>query len=379
LLTGSESAVATVVGRIEEPTRIDHDGYQAWLVVEHTLQGRLPAARVRIAWEELSASRPVRFKERDRVLVALAPLPSASLWRNRFPQADAAAEVFVVAEEGDAFVVHPDRESITGLAAYLTLPSAERAGSSGSAALAFLVARGAPLLAVACASALRDSPDESPLTAAAESDLLKALQTREQPAIQALLVEIATRRRLKGLRRGLEDLGRRNPDLALPASLAVATIDGGMGDETVLALLRDADPVKRNVAVRFARGAAVEQLLPLLRSDPDPRVRAAAAVTLIDQRGSAAMAQVIAALGDPDGFVRAEAARAIGSLGAVAVEPLLAAAQCGPEPAAQAAILAIESTGAGNEALHELADHHPQASVRRLAKLALGKLDNHQH
>ena len=378
LLSGSQSATATVVGHIRDSQRIDHDGYRATLRVERILAGALPAERqVVIGWEELSPSRSVRFRDGDRVIVALAPLPSASLWRTRFAGvANAARDVFVVAQDSDAYLVHPDPDSIATLAAYLSLSQEARDGDSGAAALAAMIARAATELAVGAATQLGQRNTAAPLPAAAEKDLAQALRTRAAPQLQALIIEIAARYRAAGLRAELLRLGGSDSPLAFNALMAAAAIDGSMSDDKAQALLSDPDPVKRMVAVRLGRGAILERVLPLLRSDPSPKVRAAAVQALIDQRGAAAMADVLRALSDPDVFVRAEAARALGQLGAVAVPPLLDLAKTGTPESAQAAVLALESTGAaGIDALHEVAANHPDASIRRLAQLALGTLE----
>jgi len=378
LLHAAVAATTAVVGRISESKRLDHAGYQATLLVEQSLSGSLAKSdRVRIGWEELSASRPVRFKDGDRVIVALAPLPSASLWRSRFPDAGTAHDVYVVLAEGEAFVAHPDPDSISCLETYIRLSPEARRGAEGENALAAILRRAAPDLAVAAAQALIDLDGPTPLPEAAQEDLSEALRLDRSPALQPLIIEIAARYRAIRLRAQLQSLGDSDADLGFAALMAVAAIDGSTADERVTALLSDANPMKRRVGVHLARGSMVEPLLPLLRSDSDPKVRAAAAQALIEQRGSSAMTEVLRGLADPDLFVRTESARALGRLGAAVVPALVDIARTSSPDAAQAAVLALESTGtAGVDALHDLAENHPEPSVRRLAKIAMGKLED---
>lgn len=366
-----------MLGRMREPRRIDADGYQAVLEIEQVLAGSInEQKRIRLGWEELSAARAPRFKDGDRAVVALAPLPSASLWRSRFPDVSR-SDVYVVAEEGEAYLLHPDKESLQAVSSYLAAGKDEHSRASTVAALARMIAYAAPDLAVAAASELVEIELPSPLPEGAEAALRDALVARQQPQLRSLIIEIAARQRIKSLRPQLQQLGDTDPNLGFNALMAVAAIDGGLPEGQAQALLTDPNPVRRLVAIRLARGAIVEQILPLLRTDPDPRVRAEVARTLIEQRGTAAMSDVLRALSDPDAFVRTEAARSLGQLGGAAVPALAELAKTASVPTAMAVVLALESTGAaGADALHELAENHPDASVRRLAKLARGKLED---
>lgn len=366
-----------MLGRIREPRRIDADGYQAVVEIEQVLAGSINEHKhIRLGWEELSATRPPRFKDGERVVVAIAPLPSASLWQGRFAD-PSRGDVYIVAEEGEAYLLQPDKQSLQELSSYLAAGKDERGRANAVAALARMIAYAAPDLAVAAAVELVAMDPPSPFSGAAEAALGEALLARQQPQLRSLIIEIAARQRLESLRSQLQQLGDTDPNLGFNALMAVAAIDGSLAEGQAQALLADPNPIRRSVAVRLARGAIIEQILPLLRTDPDPRVRAEVARTLIEQRGTAAMGEVLLALSDPDAFVRTETARSLGQLGEAVVPVLAKLADTAAAPTAIAAVLALESTGAaGAEALHEISENHSDASIRRLAKLARGKLED---
>lgn len=70
---------------------------------------------------------------------------------------------------------------------------------------------------------------------------------------------------------------------------------------------------------------AVGPLLETLREEPDPAVRAFAALTLAQCGRPAALSALIAALADPEKVVRTAAARALTGIGEEAVPPLIGA------------------------------------------------------
>src|SRR5690606_38189842 len=161
LLRAAAGARRVLAGTIEAPAALDRSGWAAWLRVDRELpaaEARGPATaageRVRIAWEELVPSRPPRFRDGERVLVALEPLPGWSLWRQRLPRRDALA----VAEQGQAFLREPNPATIEALARWRALAAGERDGPAGADALAELVARAAAPLAEAATAELAALP-----------------------------------------------------------------------------------------------------------------------------------------------------------------------------------------------------------------------------
>ena len=145
-----------MVGTVGPAVRLDARGLAAALVVERVLAGAIrPGSHQRIAWEEISPQRASRFPECARLVVALEPLPSGSLWRTRFPD----GEAWVVAARGNAFLREPDTATLDALAAYLALESPARSDSAGASALLALAADGHPSLAAAALSKLDAIPE----------------------------------------------------------------------------------------------------------------------------------------------------------------------------------------------------------------------------
>ena len=85
MLAAAESAKATAVGVLEAPTRLDDSGYRATFRVERLVAGSLGGAEaVAVGWEQFG-DRPPRFREGERLLLALDRVPGQTLWVKRFP------------------------------------------------------------------------------------------------------------------------------------------------------------------------------------------------------------------------------------------------------------------------------------------------------
>jgi hypothetical protein len=377
LLRAAETAVATVVGRVREPARIDAHGCTATLVVEQVLVGEARVGEaIRIGWEELSARRPLRFADGEAVLLALDPLPSASLWRQRFA-AHPRERVLVVAGGGDAFVRGPDPGTIGTLAAYLALPPPQRERGGGVGALASVVARAVEPVAAAAVDRLAAIADlDRRLTDAARAVLIgTAADTARPRAVRMAVLDLVARRVLRSLRAQLAPLARRGSDVEAAALTAIAVLDGGLPSVEVKALLARRDAAVRAVGARFARGATLQQALPaLVRQDPAPGVRAAAAVTLVGHAGPSGLEAAFPALADATPAVRDDVARAIAGLGPPVVPALAAAVRTRPLPEARGIVAALSLIGpAGTRALAEIAATHPSEELRTLARLGLGR------
>ena len=383
LLAASDAGAATVVGTVGPAVRLDVRGLTAELLVERVLAGTLPpGSHQRIAWEEISPQRALRFPEGARLVVALEPLPSSSLWRTRFPEGG----VLVVAAQGNAFLREPDTATLDALAAYLALDSPARSDSAGASALLALAADGHPSLAAAALSKLDAIPElDAQIADAGREDFNRLLGDTGRPlALRLQALELAGRRALRSLRSTIAPFARPGSPLEAPALAAIAQIEGGLSKSTVDALLVRPEAAIREVAVRFSRdGIGDTQLVAVMQEDPAPEVRAAALETLIERRGSAALDSALPLLFDPDQLVTRAASLGIASLGSEAVPKLRQLLEQHPfdqpRELAPAAFAMAMAGPEGRRALGEIAASHPDARVRRLAGLALGRFSGDPH
>jgi hypothetical protein len=385
LLEAAEQAPATLVGEIRAPEQLDRHGWTALLAVELSLSGPAAAGReLRIAWEELAESRAPRFAAGERVLLSLEPLPGASLWRERFPEAARRREVSAVAMAGDAFLRRPAGRDVTLLQHYLALAPAARAGAPGAARLVDLVAEAESALA---ADALRRLDAHAQLDAelGAENAARLAgalLRPGADEGFRSALAELIGRRQLASARPTLLELARRDPPPPPAVFEALALLDGELAPELAARLLAAAPPEQRRVAARHASGPGAGATLErLLRADPAPEVREAAVERLADLRGEAALDALSRALSDSAPAVRGSAARRLALLGTPGVTPLQSAAEGSDLEAASAAVvgLGLSSAPEARDALRELAAGHPDERLRKLAELALGRPLGHRH
>lgn len=364
----------TVVGTVHAPARVDLHGRSAELAVERALRGaHAPGARLRIAWEELASDSPGRFREGDRILVALEPLPDLSLWRQRFPEGAALA----VAGRGAAVVRDPDPASVDLLADFLALPPASRDTEAGARALAAIAAGAEPGLAGSALARLAslEGAWAEPGSPALDT-LARTLGDEQRPLVlRREVLGLAAKRRIEGLRPAIEPLAREGHPLEPDALDALGRLAGALPEARVRELLARPDAGIRAVAVRQSGSAlAVDELAGLLGPANDARVRAAAVAVLAARGDGEALAKASPGLFDADVRVRAEAITQIGARGKQAVPLLLGLALDRSSPEAGGPVAALALAGpAGHEALGEIASRHPDPKVRDLARIALGR------
>jgi hypothetical protein len=385
LVAALESAPAAVVAIVGDVRRLDAHGYTALARAEEALAGPVPAgAELTIAWEELATSRAPRFQHGDRVLLALERLPGASIWIARLPDPARRASASGVAMRGDAFLSSPAPGSVDLLRHYLKLAARDRDGADGAALLAALAARGEPPLAASAVGCLATHSDLArELDAASAASLVDALLRRDAgPELGDAILALVARARPPALRAPLEALAASDP-IAPPAVFAaLAALDGDVAAPRAERLLAASDPAHRAVAARYASGPGTrEQLARLARSDPAPEVRATAIERLVATSGGAALEDALDALHDPEPSVRGAAARAAATLGASAVPGLEQTVDSNDREAARAAVVALQLTGdpKAQAALAQIAESHPDESVRTLAAIALGRKVGHTH
>jgi hypothetical protein len=378
----AEGARSVVVGRIDSVSRVDDHAYLARLDVERVLRGKGEAgARINISWEELARGRAVRFQEGDRVLVALMPLPQASIWDRRFLGGRASGDPLAIAAEGRAYVRHPRPLDVDLVATYLALSPEKQRGTAGRVALSRMIAQAADELALSSLVRLQSLVETGDLLDSESRQLLEAalLDGARPLRVRKELIAWVRDREVNGLKAALEQLAARDDALQAEATAALGGLAGGLAEQRIDELLGSGKAELRAIGARFARSSSRrKQLAELIENDPAAEVRAAAAQSIIAVAGIDAFADVIPALGDRAGSVQLAAVDAVVGLGAAVVEPLTALARDGRPEQAIGAILALDALQeAGKQALMGLAVDHPDERIRRLALLALGKMPGH--
>lgn len=376
LVPAVEGGARLALGVIRDPRSLDEHGWTARLELERALEEPSPSEPdLQIAWEELARSRTPRFAAGQRVVVALVPLPPGSLWRQRFPNGGA----LLVGGGGQAFLRDPDARTLGLLERWARVGALEREGRVGVAALASLWAEAAPAVAVGALARLAEIPGlggkvEGEGEAAAT--FRTGLSDRSRPLeLRAGLVRLAGERRIAALLPALESLDRRGGPLEAEAIGALASFSDGLPQDRVRALLARPEPAIRAVGARSARGPLLGTVGRLVKRDPAPEVRTAAAVALLDQQGMSGFDVAAQALFDADLGVRARTATRIGELGAAAVPGLVALVNTRWASGAEGPIGALILAGnAGRAAVQAIAESHPDPKVRGVARLALGDL-----
>lgn len=383
ILASAARAQAVVVGTVTQPSRVDVSGWRAELRIDTALSGSLALGDVvTLAWEELSPSRAVRFGDGVRVLVVLDALPTQSLWRKRFPARDQSRPVLVVAAHGEAFLVRPDGPTVYALQHYLALTQRARAEGPGTRWLAELARVATPSLAREALALLVAEPGRlDDVSEEGGAALLATARGAQRDAdLRGGALRLAARHRIAGTREVALELGAPGSSTRVDAFRALAMLPDGLTPEESERLLDETDPALRVVGLEIAgRRLPRARVVRLLR-DADPAVRVAAGRAVLG-REDAGIADVVALLDDPDASVRTGIAESIGGRGADAIPPLRAVVDGGSERAALAAILGISRAGPGAAAaLGEIAEKHPNASVRAFAKLGLGEApSSHDH
>lgn len=378
LLPAAAEATATVVGSVGHVARIDRHAYRAPLLVEESLAGDFGKdVALEMAWEELAAEREPRFRTGDRILVALVPLPSGSLWMNRFPPPLRKDSLLSVAAGGEAFLRAADAATVAALAEYLAVAAEQRRSAAAVPALSRLASEAAAPLARSAVGELAGLPGLAIAADAPAANLLRsAIADATRPhEVRLSLLRLAAQHRLAALRPAVEALSTGNSPLRADAVEALAAIDQGLSSEEILALLNSQDETLRRAAVRAASGALVDDRVSvLLRDDPSPLVRSAAVQALAAGRGRAALGRILEALADQEPQVRDAAATAVGKLGADVAAEVEHFGMSGSAAAAHGTILALVELGpAGTDGLRRMSTQHSDTQVRQLASLALGR------
>jgi len=382
ILASAERALVVATGTIANPRKLDTSGWTADLAVDRRFVGETAAgATLQIAWEELAASRQVRFDQGERILVVLEPLPAQSLWQKRFP--DAGRHVYAVANRGEAFLRSPTPSTLDSLEHYLAMAGDARKGQPGVRRLAEMVASSAHALAREALDMLEARTD----LAAALGDeggaiLLQAARFEgRDPAVRARALQLAAKSGLRGVKEAALALSQPGSPLRADAYRALGIIPHGLTPEQAAKLLEDGDPEVRVVGVILSTDPAKrEQIAKIARTDAAATVRLMAGTTLLIRYRDAAFSEVLPMLDDEDVSVRTGIARVTGQLGSVAVEPLRDVVEKGSEKAALAAVAGLAKAGQeGALALVSISKLHPSEAIRAAADLTLGKGPSKAH
>jgi hypothetical protein len=373
-LAAAEGARWVVLGRVADPREVDVHGFEATLTVERAVVGADPAGAVlRIGWEQLTHARVPQLEAGSRVLVALAPLPTQSLWRKRFPEGDAR----VLAGRGAGFVAAPDAPSLGALQRFLSLPPELRGAGAGVAALADLAAHASPRLAVAALARLGEVDDlAAQLSPAVAARLSGVAEDPARPVgVRTAVLGLAATRRLVALRPAAVVAAEGGPPLEVAGRETLAALDGGVPAGQVEVLLEHEEPALRALAVRHARGTPVEgRVAEAIRSDPAPEVRVAAVQMWCEWHGVACADAVEPALFDAAPPVRGAAAESLGVLGDPLVSRLVALARAREGGSVAGPLWALRHAGPlGFAELRRLAIDHPDPRARKLAAVIAGR------
>ena len=382
LFPALERSSRSVVGILEAPRALDDEAYAAVLRVEVVLAGDVArGARIPIAWEERARARPVRFEDGDRLLLVIAPLSGASIWRQRLPDPKQRLATWAIAERGDAFLRGPASGSVQLIEHFLALPSDLRAGNPGVAHLIRLAEGAQPTLALAAVERLAAvSALDRAIDPTSAVRLVKVLM-RAPDRLGERALDLVDQKQLESLREPLTNRALPDASGPAPAYEALGRLDAALPADLVRALLERPDSAAhRTVGARYAGTASLDRLARLLRRDTASEVRAAAVTRLVELHGVSEIDRVLFALEDPHQSVRNAAMLSIAGLGSEAVPSLSKVVEGGSVEAARTAVGALRASGPeGVRVLSEIVDDHPDESVRTLARIALGRPIGHRH
>jgi len=379
-LAALEDARARIVGEVEAVTPLEYGAHRARIRVERTLpevDGATPPPHVDVVWEEPALSLPPRLGAGDRVLLALQPLPSASIWKQRIPDAADRARLLALVGRPPIVWHRPAAGELDILEHFLRLGPDARAGEAGLHHLLGLCASAQPDLAEPAARRIERTGalGSLPASEAPAALVVAALLRDAAPGVRDALLAALASARPAAVRVLVEArLSTADPRDVPVLSAALAAIDGGLDDGRALALLRAGSEEARLTAARWARGPKARAALRRhLVDDPSPAVRSAAVRRLVAIEGKGALEDATRALDDPEPDVRLAAVESIARLDPDAVATLVDITDRGRPDAARAAVAALSMMGdEAHLALAEIARDHADAALRELARVAIG-------
>ncbi len=377
LIEAAETSKVVAVGRFSAISKIDVHGYAGDFRVDQGLVGSAkPGAVLRVAWEELAVSRPVRFKDGERVMLCLESPPAYTLWQKRFP--DNFADVLAVARDGEAFWLNPDAKTLAAIDHYLSLGKTGREDAIGLAYLVDMIRSSPDMVAMQAISRLEKHKNlASRLGGGSVNDLAKAAtEELQSTTVRREVLALIGRAEMRGARNGIEPLARVDGPLRAQALLTLGKLDGKLPSGLVTSLLDHADGEVRAVGALYVQGGdATPTLVRMATKDAAAAVRVAAVHRLLGEHGREIFGEIAPALGDEDDSVRFVVARDVAKLGEPIVETLEELANNGTQRQGEGVVLTLSMIGGeAGKALVRIHHNHENASVRAIAGLALGRI-----
>lgn len=357
-----ESAVLVVTGEVQVVEAFGDGAYQAGVGIDQSLAGGEPPAVIHVVWEERAASRPPRLVSGDRVLLGLERHSETSRWRARQLSSELR---WAIADEAAAFLRRPGVGEVSVLEHFLALPSEHRNGPDGARHLLALAASAQPPLALAAARRLAATASTA-LPPSVAALAMQGLARPESTGVPTALVNWIAQRQPAGLVASL-DRGLAQTDAA-PAWVRARAQLPGTFEARLGSLEADGRPAMRAaVAATTTNGSRWTKL----STDEDAAVREAAAARPVPDGGSLALLEP--SLSDPEPRVRIAAARTLAAHGDDAVPLLQRVGMESTSPARETALAALGliSSADASQAISTIARDHDDAGMRALAELAL--------
>ena len=397
LIEAFVSAPGLLIGTVTQVEGVVRGGWLATIDLERRLRdldgGSKAPRQIEVAWEEPVPAFSARFEKGQRILLAIEPLSTASIWKQRVPDSSRRSRLYSVTDKANAYLERPSASELRDLEHYLALGADARRGHAGMVYLAALAPRAQPRLAISALGMLAASPKlAKEIDAGTANHLCNAvLRAGREPGevrgtaeddVSEVALALFEQRRPKALRPVLKArIAQLEPSAPAVLYAALGAIDGSIPDAIALELLASASVEHRLAAARFASGlAGRERIRHLLRWDPDPAVRAVAVGRLLELEGADGLNDAIRGLEDPVPDVRLASMRAIASLDPEAIRDLEYVVDTGSKEGARSAVVTLSFMG--HEAhllLLKISEQHSDESLRTLAGIAVGKPMGHTH
>ncbi len=243
-------------GTVTQVEGVVHGGWLATIDLERRLRdldgGSKAPRQIEVAWEEPVPAFPARFEKGQRILLAIEPLSTASIWKQRVPDSSRRSRLYSVTDKANAYLERPSASELRDLEHYLALGADARRGHAGMVYLAALASRAQPRLAISALGMLAASPKlAKELDAGTANHLCNAvLRAGREPGevrgtaeddVSEVALALFEQRRPKALRPVLKArIAQLEPSAPAVLYAALGAIDGSIPDAIALELLASA-------------------------------------------------------------------------------------------------------------------------------------------